>query len=129
MLSKDDIPAADPKAEPPPLPRRNSKRSDNKALASKRWTLIDIVAPLRERDDDSDSDSDIEPSPLRTRRARGSWRKPPPAADVDEEDGDNLDASDYEWEKTMNSAVNVSPPWSWEQYTDLGGLQPASPTT
>lgn len=129
MLSKDDIPAADPKAEAPPLPRRNSKRSDNRAPASKRWTLIDIVAPLRERDDDSDSDSDIEPSPLRTRRARGSWRKAPPAADADEEDGDNLDASDYEWEKTMNSAVDVSPPWSWEQYTDLGGLQPASPTT
>ncbi|ROV99045.1 hypothetical protein VMCG_06587 [Cytospora schulzeri] len=127
MFSTDDMPGgAESKAEPPPLPRRSSKRSDNKASASKRWTLIDIVAPLRERDDDSDSDSDIEPSPLRPRKARGTWRKASPPADVVEQDGEVL--SDYEWEKTMHSAIDVSPPWSWEQYTDLGGLQPASPT-
>lgn len=128
MFSTDDMPATDSKAEPPPLPRRNSKRTDNKALASKRWTLGDIVAPLRDKDDHGDSDSDIEPSPLRARKARGTRRRASRPAYADEQDAGIWDGSDYEWEKTMHSAVEVSPPWSWEQYADLGGLQPASPT-
>ncbi|KUI65113.1 hypothetical protein VM1G_00070 [Cytospora mali] len=130
IFSSDDMLAAPPTVEPPPLPRRNSKRFSNIPSTSKRWSLIDIVAPLRERDDDSDSDSDLEIATPRSWKARGSWRRTPAPANVEEEDGDAvLDSSDQEWEMSMHSAVEVSPPWSWEQFADLGGLQPASPTT
>lgn len=131
MFSSDDVSAAASNAEAPPLPRRNSRRfGNNKTSTTKRWSLIDVVVPLRERDDDSDSDSDVvEPPRRRTWKAGGSRRKSSSRIDTDGHHDDTLaDSSDHEWEMTVHSAVEVSPPWSWEQFTDLGGLQPASPT-
>lgn len=126
IFASDDMLASESNAEAPSLPRRSSKRFSTIAAASKRWTLIDVVAPLRQRDDDSDSDSDTEVSRRRTVKARR--RKTLASIDLGNQPGDSLDMSDHEWETTVHSAMDVSPPWSWEQYTDLGGLQPASPS-
>lgn len=152
MYSNDDMLASTPKAEPqqqaPPLPRRSSKRFQRKPStsgASKRWSLAEVVSSLRERSSAADSsdaeDSDeggwgLAPSPLRitkTIRRPGTAGKVAAAAgsklgDDDGDDAQRRDSSD-EWEKSVVQSPadgDVSPPWAWDQFADLGGLQDVS---
>ncbi|KAG6364161.1 hypothetical protein INS49_005759 [Diaporthe citri] len=154
MHSSDDMLASTPKAEPPPpLPRRSSKRFRKPSGGpSKRWSLAEVVSSLRERSSAADSDAEdsddawgLAPSPLRItktirRPGTSSSRQAVAAATKngggggDGEDGDAVfaeqrrDSSD-EWEKSVvHSPVDgdVSPPWAWEQFADLGGLQDVS---
>ena len=136
---------------PPPLPRRSSKRFRNKPSggggAPKRWSLAEVVLSLRERSSAANSDAEdsddgtwgLAPSPLRitkTVRRPGTARQASAAAadggdggDVfgDDDAAQRRDSSD-EWEMSVHSPVdgNVSPPWAWEQFADLGGLQDVS---
>lgn len=148
MYSNDDMLASTPKTDaPPPLPRRSSKRFRRPAGGpSKRWSLAEVVSSLRERSsmagDDSDAgDSDdgwgLAPSPLRISK---TIRRPATASQAavkvggdhgDDDDDDVFSArrdSNDEWEKSVHSPVDadVSPPWGWEQFADLGGLQDVS---
>lgn len=154
MYSSDDMLASTPKAEPPPpLPRRSSKRfrKPSSGGPSKRWSLAEVVSSLRERGsaggggadsdaEDSDDAWGLAPSPLRitkTIRRAGTSRPATAVAKVDGaaggDDDDDVfaeqrrDSSD-EWEKSVHSPVDadVSPPWGWEQFADLGGLQDVS---
>lgn len=152
MYSSDDMLASTPKAEPPPpLPRRSSKRFRKPSGGpSKRWSLAEVVSSLRERSSAADSDAEdsddawgLAPSPLRitkTVRRPGTSSRQQAAAKNDgggggdAEDNDvfadeqGRDSSD-EWEKSVvHSPVDedVSPPWAWEQFADLGGLQDVS---
>ncbi|KKY36652.1 hypothetical protein UCDDA912_g03324 [Diaporthe ampelina] len=148
MYSSDDMLASTPKAEPPPpLPRRSSKRFRKPSGGpSKRWSLAEMVSSLREMSSAAGGDSDVEdsddgwglaPSPLRitkTVRRPGTSRQATAVA----KDGGGDDAVDVfaeqrrdssdEWEKSVHSPVDadVSPPWTWEQFADLGGLQDVS---
>lgn len=114
--------------------------------ASKRWSLAEVVSSLRERSSAADSDASdsdegwgLAPSPLRItktiRRPGTSSRNVVSSAaavkkdggDVfgEDEDAQRRDSSD-EWEKSVvHSPVDgdVSPPWAWDQFADLGGLQ------
>lgn len=154
MYSNDDMLASTPKAEPqqappPPLPRRSSKRFRKPSGgASKRWSLIEVVSSLRERGSAANSDAEdsdegtwgLAPSPLRitkTIRRPGTAGQVSTGKDDGGGDGDvfggddaaqRRDSSD-EWEKSVvNSPVDgdVSPPWAWDQFADLGGLQDVS---
>lgn len=155
MYSSDDMLASTPKAEPPPpLPRRSSKRFRKPSGGpSKRWSLAEVVSSLRERSSAADSDAEdsddawgLAPSPLRItktiRRPGTSSSRLAAAATKNNgaggggaaEDDDDVfaeqrrDSSD-EWEKSVvHSPVDgdVSPPWAWEQFADLGGLQDVS---
>lgn len=118
--------AAAMRSEPPPLPRRSSKRFlRGAAAASKRWSLVNVSAQLREGvsegSDDDEGPPALQVSPLRRRmeaRARFGAEMILPDGDEDEDD---------DWEKStllFNTKEDVSPPCAWEQYTDLGGLQP-----
>lgn len=126
MYSNDDMFAAAMRSEPPPLPRRSSKRFlRGAAAASKRWSLVNVSAQLREGvsegSDDDEGPPALQVSPLRRRmeaRARFGAEMILPDGDEDEDD---------DWEKStllFNTKEDVSPPCAWEQYTDLGGLQP-----
>lgn len=154
MYSNDDMLASTPKAEPPPpLPRRSSKRFQKPTRgASKRWSLAEVVSSLRERSsaagsdaEDSDDGWGLAPSPLRItktiRRPGTASRSATAAAPAKEQNGGGGgDAEDDvfaeqgrdscdEWEKSVvHSPVDgdVSPPWAWEQFADLGGLQDVS---
>ncbi|KAL1863881.1 hypothetical protein Daus18300_008030 [Diaporthe australafricana] len=152
MYSSDDMLASTPKADaPPPLPRRSSKRFRLPAGGpSKRWSLAEVVSSLRERSSMADGDSDagdsddgwgLAPSPLRITK---TIRRPATASQAavkaggghgvgdDGDDDDDVFAarrdSNDEWEKSVHSPVDadVSPPWGWEQFADLGGLQDVS---
>lgn len=154
MYSSDDMLASTPKAEPqpPPLPRRSSKRFRKPSAGpSKRWSLAEVVSSLRERgssaansdDEDSDDGWGLAPSPLRitkTVRRPGTSSRHAAAAAAKDGGGDGGDGDDDvfseqrrdssdEWEKSVvHSPVDgdVSPPWAWEQFADLGGLQDVS---
>lgn len=129
MFSSDDVLATPSKPELPSVPRRNSSRFGNKTSTSKRWTLIDAVAPLRERNDDSDAEQDLDQALPRARKPSRYRRKASALVLADDHKLDVLsDSSDHEWEIAVHSAADVSPPWSWEQFTDLGGFQPITPT-
>lgn len=129
MFSSDDVLATPSKPELPSVPRRNSSRFGNKTSTSKRWTLIDAVAPLRERNDDSDAEQDLDQALPRARKPSRYRRKASAPVLADDHKLDVLsDSSDHEWEIAVHSAADVSPPWSWEQFTDLGGFQPITPT-
>ncbi|KAK2604166.1 hypothetical protein N8I77_007117 [Diaporthe amygdali] len=142
MYSNDDMLASTPKAEPPPpLPRRSSKRFRMPAGGtSKRWSLAEVVSSLRERSSMAGGDSDAEdsddgwglaPSPLRINKTGKRPHTSQATPKVDEADDVfstlHRDSSD-EWEKSVHSPVDadVSPPWGWEQFADLGGLQDVS---
>ncbi|KAK7697121.1 hypothetical protein SLS64_013865 [Diaporthe eres] len=153
MYSSDDMLASTPKAEPPPpLPRRSSKRFRKPSGGpSKRWSLAEVVSSLRERSSAANSDAEdsddawgLAPSPLRItktirRPGTSSSRQVVAATKNNDGGGDGegdddvfseqrRDSSD-EWEKSVvHSPVDgdVSPPWAWEQFADLGGLQDVS---
>lgn len=126
MYSNDDMFAAAMRSEPPPLPRRSSKRFlRGAATASKRWSLVNVSAQLREDVSEDSCDEEDSPtlqvSPLR-RRMEESVRFGGKDARRSEEDDD-----DDDWERStllLTTKEDVSPPCAWEQYTDLGGLQP-----
>lgn len=148
MYSNDDMLASTPKAEPPPpLPRRSSKRFRKPSGGpSKRWSLAEVVSSLRERSsmagdsdaEDSDDAWGLAPSPLRitkTIRRPGTSSRPATAVakhgghDADDVFAEQRRDSSDEWEKSVvQSPVDgdVSPPWAWEQFADLGGLQDVS---
>lgn len=125
MYSNDDMFAAAMRSEPPPLPRRSSKRFLRGAAAtSKRWSLVNVSAQLREDvsegSDDEEGHPTLQVSPLRRRMEARARFGADILPDEDEDDDDD-------WEKStllLNTKEDVSPPCAWEQYTDLGGLQP-----
>ncbi|KAG8166120.1 hypothetical protein KVR01_004672 [Diaporthe batatas] len=117
---------------------------------SKRWSLAEVVSSLRERSSAADSDAEGEegeeatwglaPSPLRitkairrpgTAAAGGNKQQGVGLGAGDDDDGDDAqrrDSSD-EWEKSVvhsPAGGDVSPPWAWDQFADLGGLQDVS---
>lgn len=124
MYSNDDMFAAAMRSEPPPLPRRSSKRFlRGAAAASKRWSLVNVSAQLREDvsegSDDDEGPPALQVSPLRRRMEARARFGTDTLLDEDEDDDD--------WEKTtllLSLKEDVSPPCAWEEYTDLGGLQP-----
>lgn len=152
MYSHDDMLSAAPVAEPPPLPRRSSKRfprtpaggspnntiNDVSGVSSnnKRWSLADVVASLREdieaeEDEASGSASEasyaaLQPSPLRIRKKISMTHAAVvtvasvPATPSGGED--DMFRSSNDWERAVH--FDVSPPHGWEQFQDLGGLQP-----
>lgn len=132
MYSNDDMLLAASVSEPPPLPRRSSKRCIRTPEATlntkKRWSLVDVVASLREEEDSDSSDeaasnaSKLQPSPLRICKAAAREAPRTPIRITAGED-DVFRSSD-DWERTVHSALDVSPPCAWEQFADLGGLQP-----
>lgn len=151
MYSNDDMLSSTPKAEPPPpLPRRSSKRFRKPSGGpSKRWSLAEVVSSLRERSSAADSDAEdsddgwgLAPSPLRitkTIRRPGTSSRQAAASAAAKDGGGGDDEDDVfaeqrrdssdEWEKSVvHSPVDgdVSPPWAWEQFADLGGLQDVS---
>lgn len=128
IYSNDDMLSAASVAEPPPLPRRSSKRSmrptaEPRGLENKRWSLVDVVSELRVLPDGENSDDDgLQPSPLRI-------HKTPSRTQMDDymvgREEDDVFRSSIDWERTMHSIdADVSPPHMWEQFMDLGGLQP-----
>ncbi|KAJ4418766.1 hypothetical protein N0V82_005331 [Gnomoniopsis sp. IMI 355080] len=145
MYSNDDMLAAAMRSEPPPLPRRSSKRFMRglAAVASppKRWSLVNVTAELRENVSSSGSEEDEEAklqqqymgnnntTTTTTTTLQGAMDTSLDCRirhlDVprDEEHEDDED----DWEKstlTLSMKEDVSPPCAWEQFTDLGGLQP-----
>lgn len=132
MYSSDDMLAAASVSEPPPppLPRRSSKRSAVGSSSGKRWSLVDDpVVEVSGMDglnhngsDASDGTMDLQPSPLRIRKVSQA----PSTRDQVEGslDDDDVFRSSSDWERAVNSMLDVSPPCTWEQFTDLGGLQP-----
>lgn len=133
MYSNDDMLSAASIAEPPPLPRRSSRRSMRRSTldsgpTNKRWSLADVVMELRENDesdleDRSEAGGFLQPRPLRIRKSSAqlpnySMELTTPAKE------DDVFRSSGDWEKALGSMMDVSPPWTWEQFNDLGGLQP-----
>lgn len=118
MYSNDDMLAAAKRSEPPPLPRRSSKRfTRGTAAKTKRWSLVNMSAELRGDASGSEGGDDValQPSPLRIRKASTCA-----------EDDVFWDHGDWAGSGSTLSLdkVDVSPPCAWEQFTDLGGLQP-----
>lgn len=134
MYSNDDMLAAASVSQPPPVPRRSSKRSMRTSTPdsspNKRWNLVEVVAEDREEvvgeggGTCSDSDgTDLQPSPLRICKAPAPTDMPQtPVRDSELED--DVFRSSSDWERAVHSMLDVSPPCTWEQFTDLGGLQP-----
>lgn len=147
--SSDDMLApATVSALPPPLPRRSSKRSAHartpdvldSSSPGKIWSLVDVHntgVPESAADGDgtcrsssrssssnySDATVDLQPGPLRIRKVTPPRTPPEHDEDVDVEDDDTFRSSS-DWERAVHSMLDVSPPCTWEQFTDLGGLQP-----
>lgn len=136
MYSHDDMLLSSATADvpqPPPLPRRSSRRLEAVHNEKKRWSLADVVASLREDLDTTDYDSDyndmrakrasLQPSPLRIRKKTKTTTPPPPPPE--DEEGRDGDVDDC-WEERAQVFLGeeVSPPCGWEQFCDLGGLQP-----
>lgn len=148
MYSHDDMLEAAMRSEPPPLPRRSSKRFMRGAASAKlpqppkRWSLVNVSAELREGVSSSGSEEDVEVK-LQQQHMSNTTTMLQGAIDAaldycgarhddmlrDEEDNDEKEEEDDDddWEKstlTLSMKGDISPPCAWEQYTDLGGLQP-----
>lgn len=124
VWSNDDMLPAEAAAaasdSPPPVPRRSSRRCQTpEPTTKKRWSLVDAAAALREAEDDSSgSETEFQPSPLRIQKARAN----PVRVEVNQED--DVFGDWHDWEQAVQSSWEVSPPCTWEQFTDLGGHQP-----
>lgn len=171
IYSNDDMLLASPVTDPPPLPRRSSKRlrrahTDTKAHhASQRWSMVDVSAALREEAEEeegtttsgsdygssddgvTDAESVLHPQPLRIRKAAGAVTatttevsvaaaaqeyyyhptSPSPASMEATVDSEVASQISDDWEHWALSGVIAAPPCAWEQFYDLGGLQPACP--
>lgn len=126
MYSNDDMLAAAMRSEPPPLPRRSSKRFLRGAVAlgaaipPKRWSMVNVSAELREDVSGSEEEeaAKLQISPLQRQHMEALH-----CGVIDDVLRDDDDA----WEKStlmLHTKGDVSPPCAWDQYTDLGGLQP-----
>lgn len=79
----------------------------------KRWSLVNVSADLREDISGREEDEGV------TLRMSPLWRRTDVPACLRDDDDD--------WAKsalTLDTTADVGPPCAWEQYTDLGGLQP-----
>lgn len=144
MYSHDDVLAIAPASEAPPLPRRSSKRPTPMlppvSVSNKRWSMASVFMDQEHPeevldDDDYGSEPDytsLQPRPLRIRKVSPSQAadtslSSPPTPIRNEHDNkyeDDVFRGSSDWERTLNSLLDVSPPCGWEQFTDLGGLQP-----
>lgn len=136
MYSNDDMLIASSMSEPPPLPRKSSKRRIS-TKPNKRWSMVEVSAALR-GDDMDDSGSDYGPDdgkvmlprPLRIQKVTTAFEEEIPmtmspvvmeAAGLEDEP-----PTPDDWEKRACSGEIASPPCAWEQFNDLGGLQPCT---
>lgn len=141
MYSNDDMLLASSVAEPPPLPRKSSKRgSKSNTGANGRWSMLNISAALHiaemddsgsdyASDDETEAGSALHPRPLRIHKTttlleRETIRAKPSVIMELAEIEEPLQIPD-DWEQNLQSNGLVpASPCLWEQFDDLGGLQP-----
>lgn len=144
MYSSDDVLAITPASEIPPLPRRSSKRSTpmhaHELTPNKRYGMASISMGQEHPEDAPEDDyfgshseyTSLQPRPLRIRKVSPTdavdTSTSTPATPIRNEHEnrreDDVFRGSSDWERTIHNLLDVSPPCGWEQFTDLGGLQP-----
>lgn len=154
MYSNDDMLLASSVTDPPPVPRRSSKRlrrahTDTPGNAAKRWSMVDVSAALREEvdaeemfsgsdygssdDDATHAESVLHPQPLRIRKVTTEAEQArllslhPAFREAVVSEAASQISDDWEQRACSGVVPPPPPPCAWEQFYDLGGLQPARP--